>query len=194
MLLSYTYEPPTSGAADADLVRLNAVLGWRSFTARHARRRRDADGSGIAVTARTSAYDEDESTLEYDRTARLGRLRVAGALTHRTFDGVRQRVTDVRGEYTTAPTRYGQPSFAAGWSRRTGDAAPLDFAAQCNALLAATERARVRTSELWEKGDYTAILPELLAMGEALELGRDWTETAINKFGVVAVRELLAAA
>ena len=36
------------------------------------------------------------------------------------------------------------------------------------ALLAATERARVRTSELWEKGDYTAILPELLAMGEAI--------------------------
>lgn len=127
VLLSYTYDPPTAGAADADLVRLNATLGWKSLTARHARRRRDADGSGIAVTARTSAYDEDESTLEYDRTARMGRLRVAGGLTHRTFDGVRQRVTDVRGEYTTAPTRYGQPSFAAGWSRRTGDAAPLDL-------------------------------------------------------------------
>jgi glycyl-tRNA synthetase beta chain len=36
------------------------------------------------------------------------------------------------------------------------------------ALLAATERARTRTAALWEKGDYTAILPELLAMGEAI--------------------------
>ncbi|MCE9627370.1 MAG: hypothetical protein K8R56_05590, partial [Candidatus Eisenbacteria bacterium] len=127
VLLSYTYDPPVAGAADADLIRLNAIVGWKSFTARHARRRRDADGSGIAVTARTSAYDEDESALEYDRTARMGRLRLAGALTHRTFDGVRQRVTDLRGEYTTAPTPYGQPSFSAGWSRRTGDSAPLDL-------------------------------------------------------------------
>ena len=128
VLLSYTYDPPAAGAAHASLVRLNLVLGWKSLTMRHTRRRRDADGSGIAVTARTSAYDEDESGLEYDRTSRrMGRLRLVGTLTHRRFDGVRQRVTDVRGEYATTPTRYGQPSFAAGWSRRTGDAAPLDL-------------------------------------------------------------------
>lgn len=36
------------------------------------------------------------------------------------------------------------------------------------ALLAATERARVRSAELWERRDYAAILPELLAMGEAI--------------------------
>ncbi len=36
------------------------------------------------------------------------------------------------------------------------------------ALLAATELARVRTAALWEKRDYAAILPELLGMGDAI--------------------------
>lgn len=36
------------------------------------------------------------------------------------------------------------------------------------ALLAATERARVRSAELWDRRDYAAILPELLGMGEAI--------------------------
>lgn len=35
-------------------------------------------------------------------------------------------------------------------------------------LLAAIERARTRTQPLWEKGDYAGLLPELLAMGEAI--------------------------
>ena len=127
VLLSYTYDPPTSGAADAHSLRLNAVLSWRAVTVRHSRRRRDADGSGIAVTARTSAYDEDESSLDWDRTARWGRLHLTGALTHRTLDGVRQRVTDLRGDVAGQSTRYGQPSVSAGWSRRTGESAPLDL-------------------------------------------------------------------
>jgi len=37
-----------------------------------------------------------------------------------------------------------------------------------HALLAATELARGRTASLWEKREYAAILPELLAMGEAI--------------------------
>ena len=36
------------------------------------------------------------------------------------------------------------------------------------ALLAATELARVRTAALWDKRDYAAILPELLGMGDAI--------------------------
>jgi glycyl-tRNA synthetase beta chain len=36
------------------------------------------------------------------------------------------------------------------------------------ALLAATERARVRSADLWDRRDYAAILPELLGMGEAI--------------------------
>lgn len=36
------------------------------------------------------------------------------------------------------------------------------------ALLAATELARVRTAQLWDKRDYAAILPELLGMGDAI--------------------------
>lgn len=36
------------------------------------------------------------------------------------------------------------------------------------ALLAATELARVRTTAFWEKRDYAAILPELLGMGDAI--------------------------
>lgn len=127
VLLSYTYDPAAAGAADAQSLRLNAVLGWNSFSARHSRRRRDADGSGIAVTARTSAYQEDESTLDWDRTSRWGRAHLSGALTHRTLDGVRQRVTDMRGELAGMSTRWGQPSVAAGWSRRTGERAPLDL-------------------------------------------------------------------
>ncbi len=35
-------------------------------------------------------------------------------------------------------------------------------------LLAATELARARTAALWDQRDYTALLPELLAMGEAI--------------------------
>ncbi len=137
VLLSYTYDPASSGSADAHSLRLNAVVGWRSFTARHSRRRRDADGNGIAVTARTSAYDEDETSLDWDRTSRYGRARLTGALTHRTLDQVRQRVTDLRGDLAGPPTRFGQPSLSAGWSRRTGESAPLDlddFAAGLTAM------------------------------------------------------------
>lgn len=127
VLLSYTYDPPTRGSADAEVLRLNAVVGWKALTARHSRRRRDVEGSGIAVTARTSGYDEDESMLDLDRTGRGGRVHLSAGLTHRTFDGLRQRVTDLRGEWAGRPTAWGQPSLALGWSRRTGEREPLDL-------------------------------------------------------------------
>jgi hypothetical protein len=127
VLLSYTYDPPVRGDADAHSLRLNVVAGYRGFTARHTRRRRDADGSGIAVTARTSAFDEDETSLDWDRTTRLGRTHAIGTLTHRRLDGVRQRVADVRADWSGGPTRFGQPTVAAGHSRRTGESAPLDL-------------------------------------------------------------------
>jgi hypothetical protein len=127
VLLSYTYDPPSSGDADARSLRVSAVASWSAFTARHSRRRRDANGSGIAVTARTSAYDEDETALDWDRTARLGRAHLSGSLTHRTLDTHRQRVGDVRAELAGASTRWGQPSLVLGHSRRTGESAPLDL-------------------------------------------------------------------
>lgn len=127
VLLSYAYDPPESGDADATSLRLATTFGWRNVTLRHSRRRRDADGSGIAVTARTSAFDEDESALEWDGMSRAGRVRVSGAVTNRRFEGVHQQVREVRAEWSAPATAYGQASVMAGHSRRTGERSPLDL-------------------------------------------------------------------
>lgn len=121
VLASYTYDPAATGAASAEVVRVHALMSWRGLSLRHARRRRTVEGSGIAVTARTSDYDEDESTLELERNAPLGRVHASAAITHRGFDGIRQQVTELRGEWSGRPTTWGQPSAAVGWSRRTGE-------------------------------------------------------------------------
>jgi len=127
VLLSYTFDPPTGGAADAHTLRWNLVTGWNGFTGRWSLRRRDAEGSGIAVTARTSAYDEQEAELDWDRTTRMGRAHAAVTHTRRNLDGLHQRVSGVRGEWSAPPTRWGQPSVAGGWSRRTGEGAVIDL-------------------------------------------------------------------
>ena len=125
VLLSYTYQPPANGESDARALRWNLVTTWNSFTARWGMRRRTADGSGIAVTARSSAYDENELLLDFDRTTRRGRLHAMGGVTRRVLEGSRQQVADVRGEWSAPPSRWGQPSLMAGWSRRTGEAAEV---------------------------------------------------------------------
>lgn len=127
VLASYTYDPAATGSASAQVVRVHALMSWRGLSLRHARRRRTVDGSGIAVTARTSDYDEDESALELEKTARLGRVHACAALTHRGFGGFRQQVTELRGEWSGRPTAWGQPSAAVGRSRRTGEAEALEL-------------------------------------------------------------------
>jgi hypothetical protein len=125
VLASYTYDPAATGAASAEMLRVNALMHWRGVSLRHARRRRTVEGSGIAVTARTSDYDEDESALDLEHTARLGRWHASASVTHRGFEGIRQRMTEARGEWAGRPAAWGQPSLAVGWSRRTGEREPL---------------------------------------------------------------------
>lgn len=125
VLLSYTYDPAVTGEASAEMVRLHALMSWRGVSLRHARRRRAVEGSGIAVTARTSDYDEDESALDLEHSSGLGRWHASAALTHRGFAGIRQQVAEARGEWSGRPAPWGQPSLAIGWSRRTGEREPF---------------------------------------------------------------------